>query len=301
MDVVAPGWTLFVTKEDFRERLIARFREIVAALDLSHDDTERAFASLTILDVTGTSKRLIFVQDGNINRTVVADRICDAYRKDPPAQVVFDPTVSFGASESYVNDNEQALVEVGRHIIRELGCCVRYVHHTGKGNARAESPDQYSSRGGSALPDGARMVATLDTPKDAKPPSQLAQGAQTGILRLIRHKCSYSAPDLPPIWIARTGYAYTHAIERRDTPDEKAKMEMDQVERFLISKTNSGEYLTQNTLQAYRKDMDISRDGIRIAVSKLKAAGRVQERHLDSDGSHGGARMHLFPLGARVS
>jgi hypothetical protein len=73
------------------------------------------------------------------------------------------------------------------------------------------------------------------------------------------------------------------------------------VERFLISKTNSGEHLTQNTLQAYRKEMDISRDGIRIAVSKLKAAGRLQERHLDSDGSRGGARVYLSPVGARVS
>ena len=71
--------------------------------------------------------------------------------------------MSFGVGESRVNDAEQGLIEAFRIIRNQLDCCVEGIHHTGKANARDKSTDQYSGRGGSALADGARMVAVLYT------------------------------------------------------------------------------------------------------------------------------------------
>jgi RecA-family ATPase len=45
--------------------------------------------------------------------------------------------------------------------VRGLGCCVRLICHVSKEAARSGALDQYASRGGSALADGARMVAVL--------------------------------------------------------------------------------------------------------------------------------------------
>src|SRR5206468_5838994 len=69
--------------------------------------------------------------------------------------------ISFGVGEARVNDAEQGLIEVARRIRRELGCCVRYVHHSGKANAHEKMLDQYAGRGGSTMADGACMVAVL--------------------------------------------------------------------------------------------------------------------------------------------
>lgn len=68
-----------------------------------------------------------------------------------PVLVIVDPAVSFGVGESRVNDSEQGLIEAARAIRNSVGCCIRFIHHTGKQNAREVAVDQYAGRGGSAL------------------------------------------------------------------------------------------------------------------------------------------------------
>ena len=186
--VECPGWTLIVSKEDQRERLIARLRAICESLDLSREETIIVRNSVIIRDVTGNALKLLFLSEGNIQRTVFAQRLVDAHRGDPPVQVIFDPTISFGASESMVNDNEDALVQVARYLVGELDCCVRYVHHTGKANARAVNVDQYSGRGGTAMPDGSRMTSTLMPAADNDVlPQGCGRGEGVSVLKLDRH------------------------------------------------------------------------------------------------------------------
>ena len=69
--------------------------------------------------------------------------------------------MSFGVGEARINDAEQGLIESMRIFRHYLGCCVQGVHHTGKANARDKALDQYAGRGGSALSDGARMIAVM--------------------------------------------------------------------------------------------------------------------------------------------
>ncbi len=162
LEVENPGPVLLVTAEDQRERLVARLRMVCEALHLTEEQVQRVREGVLIWDVTGTACRLAELDEhGNVILTGLADAITEIYREHPPVLVAFDPAISFGAGERLVNDNEQALITAARRIVRELGCCVRLIHHTGKANARERTLDQYTARGGSALPDGARMVAVL--------------------------------------------------------------------------------------------------------------------------------------------
>lgn len=297
METVTAGWTLIVTKEDQRERLVARLREIMNEMALSDNERATVLANVIFLDVTGSDRKLLFVADGNIARTKTAQDIVAAYREDPPIHVIFDPTVSFGASEGMVNDNEQALIEVARYVVRELGCCFRYVHHTGKANARAKETDQYSGRGGSALADGSRMTVVLESwnKKDPPPPGCTISGFATAF-KLHRHKISHAPPNQPAIWVRREGFRFDAFTELQRTPEEREKAQMDQVELFLASRLKSDEYHTRRSLEAQADKLSMRRGELRAAIETLAARGRLVESDLPETLRQGRRKAYLRPV-----
>jgi len=300
-EVVSPGWTLFVTAEDQRERLIARLRSITDAMELDATERRHVFESVLFWDVTGTGQKLVRAAEGNIILSGLADAVVDRFKDDPPVIVTFDPLVSFGASEQAVNDNEQALITAARRIVRGLGCCVRYVHHTGKGNARAGTLDQYSGRGGSALADGTRMTTVLQKwrpGEDAglRPPSGCRPDPDAIITVLARAKLSYAPPNLPRIWIRRTGFAFEYFTELAQCPEQAASGRADQLERFLISQLKLARYWTKRNLEDRAlDDLGMSRDQMRRAVSELEVSGRVVDAGLPEDQRQGRRRTYLHP------
>ena len=295
--VFTPGWVLLVTKEDQRERLVARTREICDALDLSDEDRAKVLRDLCILDVTGTSRKLVTLDGaGNIVATTTAERIAEAYRADPPVLIVIDPLISFGAAESRVNDNEDALVTAARRLVRELQCCVRFVHHTGQASARADMTDQYSGRGGTALADGCRMTSGLKTwnRKDPLPPG-CTDGPGVAIFRLDRHALSYAPPDLPVIWIRREGYRFEHFCELRQTPEQRADAQMDQLERYLTEQHRQGAYWTKRALESNTRAIGMTKRDIAAALSNLEATGRVFDAELPASHRQGGRTHYKCP------
>ena len=103
-----------------------------------------------------------------------------------------------------------------RKIRNAFKCCVRIVCHTGKANAREKTLDQYTSRGGSALPDGSRMVAVMQawSPETRiKLPQGCKADSDSSITVLARPKLSYAKGNLPSIFIRRTGWAFEHFTE----------------------------------------------------------------------------------------
>ncbi|MEA3644329.1 MAG: AAA family ATPase, partial [Lamprobacter sp.] len=196
-----------------------------AALELTEVQRRRVFDSVIFWDICGSSLKLAQLIQGNVVLTRLADDLGRAYRDDRPAVVIFDPLVSFGASENAVNDNEQALITSARRIVRTLDCCVRFVHHTGKANARAATLDQYSGRGGSALADGSRMTTVLQAwnPNDdghLRPPSGCKPDPESSLTILARAKLSDAPPNLPELWIKRRGYAFESFVELKRSPEE---------------------------------------------------------------------------------
>lgn len=302
--VVTPGSVLIVTAEDSRELLVARLRKIVQGMNLSESETTRVRHGLRILDVCGETARLVSADaGGNLSVTDIVDRIIEGCREDPPVLIVFDPAISFGAGESRLNDNEQALINASRRIIKKLDCAVRYIHHIGKEASRNKIMDQYAGRSGSALPDGSRMVVVLQ-PWDEdsggiteiSPPQHFIADKDCQIIVLNRPKLSYERPQ-QLLWIKRTAYVFESSLDVRIPPAAKTLEEADQIERFLRSDLARCRYHTRATVEAMHKDLGMSRNGIRRALAELDVSGRVaKEKRPDHEKQPRGAREFLSPV-----
>ena len=284
LEVAAPGPCLIVSAEDRREQLVARLREIMLAMDLDEEEQAAALGFIWIWDVTGEPLRLVEMKDGNITVAALADNIVMAFQAKPPVLVVFDPVVSFGVSESFVNDNEQAIITACRRIVRGLNCCVRLIAHTGKSNAREATLDQYSSRGGSALSDGARMVSVLQSwqPGHAlQPPEECVDLPGSSITILARPKLSYAPAHLPFVWIRRTGWTFESFGDVRMSPEAVAEKLDNKILSFLASEVAAGCRHNKTSLETAIPGM--ARTLARRTIAQLMARGKIIEADLPPD------------------
>ncbi|GAB4112414.1 MAG: hypothetical protein Fur0019_18900 [Tibeticola sp.] len=229
LTVRCPGPVLIVTAEDRREYLVARLRELGRAMRLSDDEWQMVRTGVLIDDMTAQPRKLSAVIEDIVTPSSFAHDIvagCKAANIQP-AVVAFDPLVSFGVGEARVNDAEQGLIEAGRVIVSGLDCCVRFVHHTGKVPALEKRVDQYAGRGGSALADGARMVAVLaavDAAELAKN-AGLTLGEGESAFRIERPKLTYAPPQRAPLYVKRSGYTFDSTLPMSVQDREDAEAE----------------------------------------------------------------------------
>ena len=292
--VINPGKTLFITAEDSSDLLAARLREIMDAMGLTPDERRIARESIAVWDVSGEMIRLAQLdKSGNIELTDLADSIVTAYQGDNLVQVVFDPVISFGPGERVINDGEQAIVTACRRIIRGLNCCVRLIHHTGKANARAGAIDQYASRGGTALPDGCRMVTILSSVRDTTqtPPDGFALAPGDSGFVMARAKLSY-APPQPNIWIRRRGFTFEFWTEEHRSADEIIASDASKVEAFIKEELLHGRKYTGRALEAVGA-IKIPRQRLRTALALLDTSGRIIERDLPAGERRGKRKTYL--------
>lgn len=288
-----PGCVLIVTAEDTREMLVARLRLMAEAMQLSATELDVVMRDIRISDVTGMGFKLTAIVGDVVVPAALADSIVEACSDDPPVLVSIDPAISFGVGEARVNDAEHGLIEAARRIRATLDCCVRFVHHTGKLNARDKTLDQYTGRGGSALPDGARMVAVL------QPLSADEWLSATGIpltngeqgMVLARPKLSYCAPQ-PDILISRKGFTFTHTTRMDTNQGARLHAECEQLLTLLTHDLGRGIRHTQNSLEALGV---MSRRAIRDAISTLISRGRLEHAKVEGAVAHG-ARTYLRPI-----
>jgi len=298
--VASSGWVLIVTAEDRRERLVARLGKIMDGMDIAPGQRQKVQQGLLIWDVTGQPVKLVQESDGNLVLTTLADDIIEMYRDDPPVFVEIDPLVSFGASEQRVNDNEQALVLAARRIVNGLDCCVRYTHHTGKQNAREKTADQYSGRGGSALPDGCRMVGVLQTwsPNDSgglRPPSDLSSTPDTQVIVYTRAKLSYAPSNLPRIWIKRDGYRFEWFAEQQISDSDAKTERVERLLAFLADELAKQRYHTKTSLRTAISKLGMTQVQINEAVDQALAGGDLRDMPLPKDRRQGGRKTYLMP------
>ncbi len=305
-----PGATLFITAEDDEDLFCGRIREIMDAMELSPYERQKVMSRITVWDVSGDLVRLAELdQGGNIRLTGLADSIVVAYRNDPPAVIVFDPCISFGPGERIINDGEQAIVTACRRIIRALDCCVRIVHHTGKANAGASH--QYASRGGTALPDGSRMVHVFASvnPKDRtegdmptnKPEGFELGDGESGFI-IHRAKLTYEAPQ-PNIWVRRRGYVFEHFTETPRTRAHDAEAREREIEidaetllQYIRAELDAGRKHTSTSLdESAPPALGIPRARLRPARSRLIVSGRLVETELPQAARQGSRKTFLNP------
>ena len=269
--------TLIVTREDGREILVARLREITYSMQLSAGELEQVLENVQILDLSSVPFRLSrVVEDVVYPHSENLDRITQMLEAWGPDWIIFDPLVSFGVGESRVNDAEQGLIEAFRILRNRLNCCVEGIHHSGKANAREKSLDQYAGRGGSALSDGCRMVAVMQplTPAEwyAATGTKLDAG-ESGIVMALP-KLSYSKPQ-EPIFIRRTGYRFQKEAVMKRSPEQRADAITEQVMQFIRHEFEQGRKYATADLENSTDRMNLSRAQIRSAITALKVSGRV--------------------------
>jgi regulatory protein RepA len=285
-----PTRALFCSGEDSRERIGARLHAIMDAMGLNSDERAAVLDCIRVVDLTGHPFRLcVLDRNGNIRTSDDVSRLIDTFGPFEPGLIHFDPLASFGAPEQSLNDAAQGAVNAARRIIRELGCCVRIAHHTGQAGARENVRDQYAPRGGSALSDGARMVAVISRPSESEP-LPFPVGPDDHVFVLSRAKCSY-CPQQPDIYLKRTGFVFEHFVDVQRTDEEKRSEHANQIEAFLIDQLKVKRYHSKNTLEALANDLKMPRKELRAALNELLISGRLTEEELPDCRKQGGARL----------
>ena len=253
-----PGRVIVLTAEDSREMLVARLRKIAAAMfphgTRPDEDRERIMAAIRagviIMDVSANVIRLTRVERDVVRVDIPAvDALGAALAFLQPSLVLIDPAVSFGVGEARVNDAEQGLIEAARRLRHALACAVFFVHHTGKANAREQTEDQYSGRGGSALSDGSRMVFVINRPKPndwAKQTGSPLEPGETG-LKISLAKLSYCEPQ-KELYVVRKDYGFRFLQAAAQTDGERDSADEATVLRFLSDELAQGIPHSQNSL-----------------------------------------------------
>lgn len=285
--------TAIITREDSREILVSRARELMRHLGLSVTDQQQVLENLRIIDLSSIPYRIsCVIEDVVLPHRVNIDALIEHLIEFGPDWLIFDPLVSFGVGESRVNDAEQGLIEAFRVIRNTLGCCVEGVHHSGKANARDKALDQYAGRGGSALADGARMVAVMQPLTqeewEQETGSKLGPG-ESGVVMALP-KLSYCPPQ-ESIFIRRNGYSFSHESVIKRSREQISNAVAEQVLQFISHEGEQGRRYSQNGLEAVCSDLSLKRYEIRAAISRLKAGGRLM-----SVGKPRTAEYHLQPV-----
>lgn len=272
-----PVRTAIVTREDGRQILVARLREIAYAMQLGAGELDQVLENVLILDLSSVPFRLSrMVEDVVYPHSENLDQLTASLQAWAPDWIIFDPLVSFGVGESRVNDAEQGLVEAFRILRNRLDCCVEGIHHSGKANARDKNLDQYAGRGGSALSDGCRMVAVMQplTPEEwLKETGTKLEPGDSGIVMALP-KLSYAKPQ-DSIFIRRTGYRFTMEAPTRRTPEQRTEAQVEQVLQFIKHEFDQGRRYSNTDLENSVNKLSMSRNELRAAATALKVSGRV--------------------------
>ena len=294
LQIYKPGTVVILTAEDSRDMLVARLRSIAEAMGLTAAQIAEVQRRVRISDVTGGVPRLTAIIGDMVRPSGFVDVLADGLIELEPVLLVIDPAVSFGVGESRVNDAEQGLIEAGRRLRRALTCGVRYVHHSGKQNARDKTTDQYSGRGGSAFADGSRMVhvlQSLDAGGWLKATGETLMPGESGLI-LARPKISYCPPQ-GDILIRRAGYRFEVVKAAISDPAEEAIQNAKVVHDALVREYIAGRRHTQNS--ACTLQLGISRNAIKDGIHWLLAQGEIVSRDIEKPVSRG-ARTYLYPV-----
>ena len=296
LEVMAPGSVVIVTAEDNRERLVARLREVCKGMDLTPEQIRQVRRDVRISDVSGKGMKLTTVVDDVVMPSGNVAALIDALGAIAPAVIWFDPAVSFGTGESRVNDGPQGLVEAARRVRNELDCMAGYLQHTGQQAARDQTADQYAGRGGSAFPDGSRMVRVLNllTPEQWRQKTGTDLGEGESGLEMSLPKNSYCAPNRQVIYLRRAGYVFTmaEAVQKRDMESENAAID-NQVFQLITNECQAGKFPNKDWCE--KSAAGVSQRGARDSITRLLHDQKIELSDVPNR-KRGGATRYLRPL-----
>jgi hypothetical protein len=192
------------------------------------------------------------------------------------------------------------MIDAARRIRNAARCGVLYSHHTGKQNARDETLDQYSGRGGSALADGCRMVhvmVRLTPERWTEATGHQLEEDDIGFV-LARPKMTWCRPQ-PKIYLRRHGYVFHRHDHVGETEGAQRVNQIadDKLWQFLKDELVKGVKHTQNSLQDAKV---LPQAATRQTIKRLLKDGRVTQEDLGT-GGRGGAHHYLRPIDPTIT
>lgn len=276
--ILKSGAVVILTGEDSRERIIGIARTLSERMNLPEWHVQQIKKYLHIIDVRGHNFRLCRIKGDMVCSSENVDKLVEKIKPLKPVLLNIDPAISFGIGESRVNDSEQGLIVAARYICNHVECCVRFIHHTGKRPAQKDVEiSQYDGRGGSTMPDGARMVTVLkrlETEEWFKQTGSALPEGSEGLL-LAFPKLSFTARQ-PNIYLERTGFSYKRILPKRSTEDEKIEVGKERIIEFLRKAEEQAHFHNKETLEANAKKLEMSRDTIRAVLALLEMEGVIE-------------------------
>jgi hypothetical protein len=176
--------------------------------------------------------------------------------------LILDPKSKFYGLKENENEHNSAWVSCLESLVAWFKITVLFSHHESK--AKAGSMDQLSSRGGSALPDGCRWVANIQT-MDRETARNFQIADPRNYLVLDVTKSNY-APKLPaPVYFRRcAGGALTHVDLAADRVRVIAKMLLGRLSKEQVE----GRHFSRRDLLYGKKAIHII-DDIKDIVSRF--------------------------------
>ncbi len=302
-DIVQPGPVLYVSAEDSRERIEYRVWRLCEALNMNDARRRSVLAGLYIEDLSSTRWRLVEAdQRGNLSATALCDRLTDLYANRGLSAAVLDPLVYFGPGERYVNDGEAEVMLAARTLSRRLSCAVRFPHHTGKGQAREGTSDQYAGRGGSAGADNARFVHVLMTHNPGtsitEPAGLRAEDIAAGnILRLHVAKLTDARRPSEPFWLRREGWRLDWIPPSVEDPAVREAAALRELCMMIRTEAGRGVRHTERSLtDAFRPGEHIrTRHDLKTLRHIAEERGHIVRRPLPKE-ERQGSRNYFFEV-----
>lgn len=267
LGIPRPGGVLILSAEDdrseFHRRLHIALKHI---LETTGQIPDRVSDRIAFADRVGGKNLLTAIEDGQITRTDLADRIVATAEQVPDCKLIIaDPLSRFRGGSANGEEEATRFVEALEYLRKETGCTVLVPSHTGKDAGRMRDGSQHAVRGSSALVDGMRWVGTLmNMSEDEAKERGIAKEDARKWVRLEIPKNNYAAP-FAGAWLHRLPGGVLVREEPADVTQIVDKMPKAQkeYERVLGMMIHYIERQTEQGLPVILKDLKnmAGRDG----------------------------------------
>lgn len=290
---ITPGRTLFIIGEDSEEKLYAILGKMCKDMGLLKPENEHKLQAVINNVIFKRSSDICLVMQDPRTRTFIPNeealtRVKEAIDDLKPKQIVWDPIAMFWGSEAGGNDMAMALSKAMHHTQSYSNASVDIITHIGKDSHTRKDLSQFSSRGGTALANHARVVRTLLklNADEYREETGLELGdGQTAILCNVS-KFSDGSPILDkPFVILRTGYLFERVdcIEKSETQKSNdVSKEKDEIYKWLKANSTEERPVTQKDLADIMVLSGIKKTVSKSVVTMLKLEKLVEEiPHID--------------------
>lgn len=253
-ECVQKGRTLYITGEDTKGKLGAMVGIILKQMGRIHEVEkvcDNIFVKKTDLCLITKDKQ------GFIHpNTQAFDQIMQAVKEIQPKLIVFDPIASFWGSEAALNDMAKAVTKFMSRLVEESNACVEMINHMGKSSSSNKDMTQFAGRGGTGLPNQARVSRVLRYLDDAEyselTKEQLSENQSAMMCNV--NKFSDGSPLLnKPFVIVREGFLFKRVqLKPEQQREEKQKTDDRQrVFEFIRDERAANRYPSKKVIYGY--------------------------------------------------